>query len=114
MAQKIVLKCKNISMPATLDDSPAAETVASNLPITGLAQTRGAEVFFFVDFSVEMQNPTEEAPTGTIAYWPAGSAICIFYGSAPLTEVEPIGKLDGAADQWRRIVSGDEITMEKA
>ena len=114
MAQKVVLKCKNISMPAVLDDSPAADTVASNLPITGLAQARGAEVFFFVDFAVDLANPTEEVPVGTIAYWPAGSAICIFYGGAPVTPVEPIGRLEGNPDQWRKVLSGDEITMEKA
>ena len=114
MAQKVVLKSKDISMPATLDDSPAAGVVASNLPFTGLAQTRGAEVFFFVDFRIEPQNPAEEVPPGTIAYWPAGSAVCIFYGGTPVTPVEPVGKIEGDPDEWRKVVSGDEITMEKA
>ncbi len=113
MAQKVVLRCKDVVMPATLDDTPAAGVVASNLPITGLAQTRGAEVFFFVDLPVVTESLTEEAPPGTIAYWPAGSAICIFYGGTPVTPVEPIGKLDGDPDDWRSVISGDEITMEK-
>lgn len=111
---KVILSSRDVTMRATLDDNPAAAAVAAKLPIEGLAQTRGAEVFFFVDFAVEENDPTEEAPPGTIAYWPAGSAICIFYGSRPMTPVEVIGKLDDDPVLWRKVISGDSIMMKKA
>ncbi len=114
MPVKIIVSSGEVAMPATLNDTPAAATVASNLPIEGLAQTRGAEVFFFVDFPIDPGEGAEEVPPGTIAYWPVGSAICIFYGSRPVTPVEVVGTLDGDPTEWRNVVSGDSMRMEKA
>ena len=114
MALKVLLSSGDFSMKATLNDTAAAQVAASKLPVEGLAQTRGAEVYFFVDFSIEAQDPTEEAPPGTIAYWPAGSAVSIVYGSRPITPVEVIGQLDGDPTEWRKVISGSTISMRKA
>jgi len=111
---KISIVCNDISMTASLNDSPAAQALLTSLPLEGLVQARGDEVYFFVNFSVDTGDLVEEVATGTIAYWPAGSAVCMFYGSEPVTPVEVIGKLDGDPVEWRGIMSGEEIKVTKA
>ncbi len=113
MGEKVRFISRDLVMTATLNDSAAAAAVASHMPLDGLAQTAGAEVYFFVDFTLEDENPTEDTPPGTIAYWSAGSAICVFFGAQPITPVTVIGVLDGDPNEWRNVVSGTEIRLEK-
>ncbi|MCD6404301.1 MAG: hypothetical protein J7M19_00580 [Planctomycetes bacterium] len=113
MGKKVRFISRDLLMTATLNDSAAAAAVASHLPLEGLAQTAGAEVYFFIEFSVDDEDPTEDAPPGTIAYWPAGSAICVFFGAQPITPVTVIGTLDGNPNEWRNVISGSEVRLEK-
>lgn len=114
MGVKVVFSSNDFSAAATLNDSPAASVVASHLPIEALVQIGGSDVYFFVDFTVEVANLVEEVEPGAVAYWPAGSALCVFYGTQPVTPVEVIGKLDDAPDAFKRVMSGDEIVLKKA
>ncbi len=114
MGAKVVFSSNNFSVTATLNDSPAAGVVASHLPIDALVQTGGSDIYFFVDFTVEAANLVEEVEPGTLAYWPAGSALCVFHGTEPVTPVEVIGKLDVAPDAFKKVMSGDEIALKMA
>ena len=114
MAGMVKFTCDGLTMNATLNDSKTAAEVVSKLPLEGLAQTSGAWVYFSVPFDLPEEDPKESVSAGAIAYWPAGTAICIFYGGQPPTEVNVIGSLNGNAMQWRSVISGSTMKMEKA
>jgi hypothetical protein len=58
---------------------------------------------------------------GELAYWPTGSAFCIFYGRTPVSlderpraasAVIPFGRIEGDATVLRQ-VKADKIQVEK-
>ena len=114
MPEKVRFTCGDVSMTATLNDSASAAAVAAKLPLEGLIQTYGAEIYFFADLALDEENATEDTPAGTVAFWPAGSALCIFFGQQPVSPVNVIGTLDGDPNKWRDAISGSEIEMAKA
>lgn len=113
MAGEVRFTCGDVSMTATLNGSASAEAVLAKLPVEGLIQTYGREVYFFIDLTLDDENATEDTPVGTVAFWPAGSAICIFFGQKPVSPVNVIGQLDGDSMMWRDVISGSEIRMER-
>ncbi|MCK5403428.1 hypothetical protein KAI60_04875, partial [Candidatus Bathyarchaeota archaeon] len=51
---------------------------------------------------------------GTIAYWPMGSAFCIFFEkSQSFSAVNRIGKVVEKIDLFKDVVSGTKIRIEK-
>ena len=51
--------------------------------------------------------------TGVIAFWPMGSAICVFYGkSQPYSPVNVLGKITGNLDVFKQTKSGTKIRVE--
>ena len=117
MPNKIRFTCAECSMTATLDDSPAAGAVFESLPFEGILETTGMSFYFPVDVAVTSDSQAgevEEVDVGAVAYWPAASSLCVFYGSQPMTPVVIIGKVDGDSTQWRRVMSGQVIQVERA
>ncbi len=59
----------------------------------------------------EKAKPTVE--TGTIAYWPMGSALCVFYGkSQPYSPVSILGKIINNLELFKQVKSGATIRVE--
>ncbi len=51
---------------------------------------------------------------GQIAYWPMGSALCIFHGkSQPYSPVNIIGQITKGLELFKRVKSGTKIKVEK-
>lgn len=49
---------------------------------------------------------------GTIAFWPMGSAICIFYGkSQPYSPVSILGKVTSNLELFKQVKSGTTIKI---
>lgn len=93
--------------PRTID------MIVRKLPIEGRAAIWKEEVYFETPIKMgeEKSKPTVE--TGTIAFWPMGSAICIFYGtSQPYSPVNIIGKVTTKLDLFKQIKSGTTIKIE--
>jgi hypothetical protein len=93
--------------PRTID------MIVRRLPIEGRAALWKEEVYFEtpVKMGEEKAKPTVE--TGTVAFWPMGSAICVFYGkSQPYSPVNVIGKVTGNLDLFRQVKSGTKIRVE--
>ncbi|WP_331236381.1 cyclophilin-like family protein [Natronorarus salvus] len=71
------------------DDSPETRAaVEAALPLSGEASRWGEELYFRTDVDVGPENPRELVDPGTIAYWPAGNALCLFWGPTPASEGE--------------------------
>lgn len=113
----------NVSLTAELNDSPTARAIFKALPIEGIAQRWGDEIYF--EIPVEMQQEPEartEMEVGEIAYWPPGNAFCIFFGPTPASRgkqpraaspVNPIGNIEGDATQLRTVNDGEKIRIER-
>jgi hypothetical protein len=59
----------------------------------------------------EKAKPTVES--GTIAFWPMGSALCVFFGnSQPYSPVSILGKVTGNLDLFKQVKSGNIIKVK--
>jgi hypothetical protein len=74
------------------DESPETRrALADALPLSGEATRWGDELYFGVPVDVPAEpNARAEVEVGTIAYWPQGPALCLFWGPTPAsTGAEP-------------------------
>jgi hypothetical protein len=93
--------------PRTID------MIVRKLPIEGRAALWKEEVYFETPVKMGEEKAKATVETGTIAFWPMGSAICIFYGkSQPYSPVNVIGKVTGDLELFRQVKSGTKIRVE--
>lgn len=94
--------------PRTID------TLVRKLPIEGRAALWKEEVYFETPIKMGEEKAKATVEKGTIAFWPMGSAICIFYGeSQPYSPVSILGKVTGNLELFSRVKSGTKIRVEK-
>ncbi|MGC8849881.1 MAG: cyclophilin-like fold protein, partial [Candidatus Bathyarchaeia archaeon] len=61
------------------------------------------------------EKPRSKVETGALAYWPMGSAMCIFYGeSQPYSPVNLIGKVTDNLAIFKEAAEGTVIIVDKA
>lgn len=111
---RITAKDAGVTMTATLNDTETARKVFDELPIEGSAQVWGDEIYFEIPVQAEEDDAQAEVPSGTIAYWPSGRALCIFFGQTPYSPVNVVGKVDGDEALFAKVGSGDTMVLEKA
>jgi hypothetical protein len=111
---KIRIKAKSAEMTAELNDSPSAKKIWEALPIQSHARLWGKEVYFEIPVHDEERDAQAQVPSGTIAFWPPGECLCIFFGQTPASPVNVVGKLDGDPNEFAKVKSGEKITVEKA
>jgi len=90
------------------------EAVTKELPIEGRAAVWKEEIYFEIPVKMggEKAEPTVEK--GTIAYWPLGKALCVFFGdSQPYSPVNILGKVTKNLELFERVESGTRIKVEK-
>ena len=120
---EIRITTAKIEMLATLNESPTAERIWDALPIESAVNTWGQEIYFSipvqVDLGVEARDRME---IGELAYWPTGSAFCIFFGKTPASKgdepraaspVNPIGRVEGDVKVFRQVRDGETIRLER-
>jgi len=100
------------------------EEIVRALPIESVAYRWGDEVYFSTPVKVDEENAVETVEKGTIAYWPPGQALCIFWGPTPASrspdEIRPaspvnvVGRILGDPTVFSKVRSGGKIRVEKA
>ncbi len=91
MPQKIRIITKNVQFNAELNDGPTAKSIISMLPTEVLAQRWGGEICFSVSTRGELEAGSRDVlEAGELAYWPPGSAFCIFFGPTPSSHGDEI------------------------
>lgn len=91
------------------------DAIVRALPVEGYASTWLEEVYFEVPVRMGEEKAVRQVERGTIAYWPAGRAICVFYGSSqPIGPVNPIGRVTKGLELFARVQTGAKIRMELA
>ena len=100
-------------MDATLNESATANLIWGALSFQSQAKVWGDEIYFNIRVKAESENPQAEVPSGTLAYWPPGSAFCIFFGQTPYSPVNVFGMLDGQPSDFAVVRDGDKVLVEK-
>ena len=120
--KRIKISTSEVEMEAELNQSETAKTIWEALPIEGKVKTWGEEIYFEIPVKKELENGVEVVEEGDLAYWPEGQCFCIFFGKTPIsteTEIKPassvnlIGKLLGNPKEFKKVKSGQKITIEK-
>jgi hypothetical protein len=94
--------------PMTVDN------LANALPFEGRAAKWKEEVYFETPVKMGVEKPKSKVEVGSMAYWPMGSALCIFYGPTdPYSPVNLVGKITSNLEMFRSLKSGTKIRVEK-
>jgi hypothetical protein len=89
------------------------DTIVRKLPVEGRAALWKEEVYFEIPVKMGEEKAKATVETGTIAFWPMGSALCIFYGqSQPYSPVNILGKVTKNLELFKEIKSGTRIKVE--
>jgi hypothetical protein len=91
-----------------------ADAILRNLPIGGRIVRYGEEVYFQIPVKAPSENPRSSVEVGTIAYWPMGDAVCVFYGpTKPYSPVNKLGRMTEKLDLFRDVKEGTIVTIRK-
>ena len=121
---KIEIVIEEIRLEATLDENPTTEQIAAILPIEGSANTWGDEIYFEIPLQADLSDDAvAEVEVGTLAYWPTGRAMCLFFGPTPMSKgdkprayspVNVFGRIDGDATALRGVPDGAAVTIRRS
>jgi hypothetical protein len=121
VTHKIKISAGRVTLRAELNDSATARRILRVLPIEASANRWGEEIYFSIPVQAPPENPREVVEVGDLAYWPPGSAFCIFFGRTPAShgdEVRPaspvnvVGTVIGDATSFARVSDGDPVKIE--
>jgi hypothetical protein len=89
------------------------DMLVRKLPIEGRAALWKEEVYFETPIKMGEEKAKNTVEKGTIAFWPMGSAICIFFGeSQPYSPVNVLGKITKNLELFKQVKSGTKIRVE--
>ncbi|AWB28704.1 hypothetical protein HARCEL1_10360 [Halococcoides cellulosivorans] len=97
------------------------DALAAASPVGGRATRWGAELYVGVPLDAEAAATATIVDPGTVAYWPTGDALCLFWGPTPasdddrpqaagpvaplarLRDIDPLAAIDGDATLTVRV-----------
>jgi len=97
---------------ALLKDTPTARRLMDALPCESGAHTWGDEVYFTTPVTAEAEDAQADVPSGTVAYWPVGKALCLFFGQRPYSPVNVVGRLDADPNVLAAVQDGQAVRVE--
>jgi hypothetical protein len=90
------------------------DMIVRKLPIEGRAALWKEEIYFETPIKMGEEKAKATVELGTIAFWPMGSAICVFYGaSQPYSPVNVLGKVMKNLEIFEQVKSGTKIKVER-
>jgi hypothetical protein len=90
------------------------DSLAKALPFEGRAARWKEEIYFETPVKLGSEKAKSKVEVGMMAYWPMGSALCIFYGpTQPYSPVNLIGRVTSNLEMFRTLKSGTKIRVEK-
>jgi hypothetical protein len=106
----------------TSENPKTAEAIWEALPIKGNANRWGDEIYFSVPVSLKEEKAKAEVEVGSIAYWPPGKALCIFFGPTPVSQhgeprayspVNVFAKVATDPTVFKKVRDGEQVTLER-
>ena len=122
MPKRIRIRCGDVEAAATLIDTSTSQAIWDTLPIEGSANVWGDEIYFRIPVSLPENDAQEVVELGDLAFWPPGSAFCIFYGPTPMSrgsEIRPaspvnvFGRVEGDPLAFKGATSGTAVVIER-
>jgi hypothetical protein len=90
------------------------DAITKSLPIEGRAALWKEEIYFEIPVKAGDEKAKPVVEKGTIAYWPMGSALCVFYGdSQPYSPVNIVGKITKNLEAFSGVKSGTRIKVNR-
>ena len=94
--------------PVTVD------RLAEALPFEGRVARWKEEVYFETPVKLGAEKAKSKVEIGSMAYWPMGSALCIFYGpTQPYSPVNVLGRVVSNLEMFRTVKSGTKVRVER-
>lgn len=120
----VILKFNGGDIRVSLNETETAKKLLEILPVKSRVNTWGDEIYFEIPLGAGPENGIEIVDIGTVAFWPPGNALCIFFGLTPASEtdkpqaaspVNVIGDLVNKNDieYLKTIRSGDTVTVDR-
>jgi hypothetical protein len=123
MPLPIMIRIGELTLSAELNDSQSAERLKSLLPFEFSMSRWGDEYYGDCGIEVELSEEARDVmEVGELAVWPAGKALCIFFGPTPasranesraVSPVNPVGKLNNNADVLKKLSSSIRVRIER-
>jgi hypothetical protein len=111
-----------IDVVLTGENPSTADAVWDSLPAESSANTWGDEIYFEMPLSHGAEDARAEVEVGDVAWWPAGSCLCIFFGPTPASHgdapvaaspVNVIGKMKGDPKVLTNVEDGARIVVSR-
>lgn len=122
-ARQITIKAGGVQAEAELNETKTAAAIWEALPLQAKGSTWGDEIYFSIPVSPPSEKGQEVVDLGDLGYWTPGSAFCIFFGRTPASrgdEIRPasavvvFGKVKGDPQVFKKVRSGETVTIERA
>lgn len=124
MGKRIKIALGEEEITAELNDSATAQAIWDALPFESEANTWGDEIYFETPIRQKAEpGATADVAIGTLAYWPPGSALCLFFGRTPVSQgdqpraaspVNIVGGFEADAAKLRRVPDGATVRVTRA
>ena len=124
MGQRVTIQAGDDRFEAELRDTPCAQAIAAALPFSGRAQIWGDEIYFSVAVEAALEaDASEVVAVGTLAFWPPGKALCLFFGPTPASQADEcraasavniVGHINGDLAGLRQVQQGTQVTVSAA
>ena len=109
---RIVMEAGEVQ--AKLGDSATATAIIAALPLEGLVNRWGDEIYFSIPVTLpEAPDARQDMALGELGYWPAGAAFCVFFGPTPVSDgslpraysnVNPFGTITGEMEKIKALL----------
>ena len=110
---RIRISIGELTITATLNDSETARRLLSANPFDSETRRLGDEVYFESPVEAREEDAQPQVPLGTVAYWPPGKALCLFFGQQPYSPVNVLGQLDGDPNVLAPVGDGEAVRVER-
>jgi hypothetical protein len=120
--RSIHIEAGSVEAVAELNDTQTADSIWELLPIEGIVQTWGDEIYFTIPLSLAQENAQDVVDVGDLGFWAPGKAFCIFFGPTPASrgnEIRPaspvnvFGTITGDATVFKSVEAGTGIIVVK-
>jgi hypothetical protein len=92
----------------------SVDNIVRKLPVEGRAALYKEEIYFEIPIKMGEEKAKPTVETGAIAFWPMGSALCVFYGkSQPYSPVSILGKITKNLEIFKQVKSGTRVRVEQ-
>ena len=90
------------------------DALVRRLPLQGRVTIASTQVYFEVPLKMGYEKAVVKADGADVAYWPFGSAFCIFSGTMqPYRPVNLVGRILSGLEIFQEVKSGTPIKVER-